>query len=52
LPRSRAGCSLGDYPVNAAQFHQLQLNGVPVDMALTAPAQATPRQQRTQLRDL
>jgi ABC-type Fe3+ transport system substrate-binding protein len=28
---------------NAAEFHQLKINGAPVDMALTAPTQATPR---------
>jgi len=28
---------------NAAEFHQLKLNGAPADMVLTAPTQATPR---------
>src|SRR5438093_11757319 len=28
---------------NAAEFHQLKINGAPVDMALTTPTQATPR---------
>jgi iron(III) transport system substrate-binding protein len=28
---------------NAAEFHQLKMNGAPVDMALTKPTQATPR---------
>ncbi len=28
---------------NAAEFHQLKMNGAPVDIALTKPTQATPR---------